>query len=495
MQNLKKYQHVIIAIALLLVNFAIKGIFLSSNSLGGDEPFSVYHAQMNISSILNLLAEGNNPPLYEIILHFWIKFFGISEFSVRFPSLLFSCITVLFIYKLGIKYLNKRIALYASIAFVFSNYHVLFAHEARVYALLGMLSIISMYYFMGILYDILNPKENHNINPKSSVKKKFIILIIVNTLIIYSHYFGFFIVITQFLFLAFNKNIISKYWKHILVSIGIIGILYTPNIIVVLNRFVESSSSGTWLKPANGLEGIYNMLRQFLNAPVVAVSVIAVLVIALVKYIITWKNRQKNIYYRLIIVWFVFIFFFMFGISYIVPMFLDRYLMPAAVAFVLVLGIAVDYIISKPKYNYIVPIIICLLLIATVKPNITNKRNVEETVEKIKEIKDTNTLVIICPSHFILNFAYYYDKEIFKDYTNDDTYSNINNALSLKNIYGINHISEIDYKKWEHIVFLDAAASFSYPDNDIINTLNANYSVQNEYKIYEIFDVIEYKVE
>ena len=176
-------------------------------------------------------------------------------------------------------------------------------------------------------------------------------------------------------------------------------------------------------------------------------------------------------------------------------MFLDRYLMPAAVAFVLVLGIAVDYIISKPKYNYIVPIIICLLLIATVKPSITNKRNVEETVEKIKEIKDTNTLVIICPSHFILNFAYYYDKEIFKDYTNDDTYSNINNALSLKNIYGINHISEIDYKKWEHIVFLDAAASFSYPDNDIINTLNANYSVQNEYKIYEIFDVIEYKVE
>ncbi|MDD2635580.1 MAG: glycosyltransferase family 39 protein [Bacteroidales bacterium] len=494
MKCFKKYEHIIIAIVLLLTNFVIKGVFLSSNSLGGDEPFSVYHAQMNIGSILNLLAEGNNPPLYEIILHFWIKIFGISEFSVRFPSLLFSCISVLFIYKLGIKYLNKRIALCASIVFIFSNYHVLFAHEARVYALLGMLSIISMYYFMGILYDILNPKNNNKNNPNCSVKNKLITLIIINTLIIYSHYFGFFILITQFLFLTFNKSIISKYWKHIFVSIGVIAVLYIPNILVVLNRFIESSSSGTWLKPTNGLESIYNMLRQFLNAPVVAVCAIVILISALVKYIITWKNRQKNIYYRFIIVWFVFIFFFMFGISYIIPMFLDRYLMPAAIAFALVLGIAIDYIISKPKYNYILPIIFCALLITTVKPNITNKRNVEETVEKIKEIQDANTLVLICPSHFILNFAYYYDKEIFKDYNNDDAYSNINDALSLKNIYGINHINEIDYKKWEHIVFLDAAASFSYPDNNIVNTLNANYSVQNEYKFYEIFDVIEYQV-
>lgn len=492
MNILKKHEQTIIAIVLVLINFLIKGIFLSSNSLGGDEPFSVYHAQMDIASIIRLLAEGNNPPLYELLLNLWIKLFGISEFSVRVPSLIFSSMTVLFIYKLGTKFLNKRIALYASIIFIFSNYHILFAHEARVYSLLGLLSVISMYYFMSIIqYCTIDTKVENYL--KSSVRNNLIILIIIDTLIIYSHYFGFFILLTQFIFIAFNKKIISKYWKQILICSSIIGLLYLPNIFVVLNRFIDSSTNGTWINPPNGIDSIYNMLRKFSNAPVVAVFVILILVSSFVKSIINKKTEQKNIYNRLVVFWFVFVFFFMFGISYLVPMFLDRYLMPGAIAFSLVIAISIDYIIKIQKYRYIIPIVICLLFAVTVKPNITNKRNVEETVDKIKEIKDSNTLVLICPSHFILNFAYYYNIEIFKDYNTNEIYSNIDKSLNLEGIYGVNSINEINFKKWDKIIFLDAAASFSYPNNNIKNQLDANYNLKNKYEFYEIFNVFEYK--
>lgn len=493
---LRKHEQTITITILLLINFLIKGMFLSSNSLGGDEPFSVYHAQMDVASIIRLLSAGNNPPLYEILLHFWIKIFGISEFSVRFPSLLFSCITVLFIYKLGNKYLNKRVALYASTLFIFSNYHILFAHEARVYAFVGMLTAISMYYFVGILYDVIdNKKTEHDDNLEHRVRNKIIILILINTLLIYSHYFGFFVLIAQVLFLAFNRPLILNYWKQILISAGIIGVLYSPNIIVLLHRFIESSSNGTWVKSPDGLASLYNMLRQFSNAPVVTVIVISVLLSAFVKFLIMNKNEPKNIYNRFIVFGFVFIFFFMFAISYLVPMFLDRYLMAAAIAYSLLIGICVDYLIKTPKFSYIIPAIVCLLFIASVKPNISNKRNVEETVKKIMAIKDPNTLVLICPSHFILNFTYYNNIEVFKNYNVDDSYSNINNALSLENIYGINNIEAIDYVKWKHIVFLDAAANFSYPNNNIKSALDANYHLQNEYKFYEIFNVFDYKLE
>lgn len=477
---------------LILMNLLVKGAFLSSNSLGGDEPFSVYHAQMDVDSIISLLSNGNNPPLYEIILSFWIKLFGISEFSVRFPSLIFSCLTVFYIYKLGRNYLNNRIAIYASLIFIFSNYHILFAHEARVYSLLGFLSVTSMYYFMGIIDYCYQYNE--------SIKRKVIIsnviiLVIVDVLIIYAHYFGFFILVIQFLYFVFNKSLVRKYWKQLTGVVLIIGIFYLPNIFVVYNRFIASSSTGTWVKAPNGIEGLYNMIRQFSNAPVVAVVVITVLLIFFIKIMLSKIRNKREVINKntvFILFWFFCIFFFMFGISYYVPMFLDRYLMPTAVAFSLVIAISVDYIVEQQKYRYIVPMVIIVLFISTVKPNISNKRNVKETIDKIKETKDSNTLVLLSPSYFLINFAYYYDIETFKNYNEDSIYSNIITSLKLENVYGVNNIDEIDVKKWKRIVFLDAASSFSFPYNNIKKELDANYALVNQNHFQEIFDVYEY---
>lgn len=557
MTSIKKHEQTIIILVLLILNFLVKGIFLPNNSLGGDEPFSVYHAQMNIASILKLLSEGNNPPLYEIILHFWIKYFGISELSVRFPSLIFSCITVLFIYKIGFKYLNKRIAFYASIVFIFSNYHILFAHEARVYAFLGMLTAISMYFFLGILDDYKRSSqtaENDIINKKTT--RKFIILSIVNTLIIYSHYFGFFVLMTQFIFLMFNLPILFKFWKKLLLSTGIIALLYSPNILVLFNRFIDSSS-GTWVKPVENLGNLFDLIYLFSNnIKIVYLLVISILLAAVWKlfyhlkankYVIgffligiiplffltsysiffqtpfLWRltsnvvysigfpililcvtvilivlnektKISKNLNYSFIVFWFVIIFFFMFVISFTVPMFIDRYLMTASIAFPLVLGIAADYLIKTPVYKYIIPIFLISSFIVTVKPNISNKRNVKETVEKIKKIRDSNTLILICPSQFSLNFAYYYNIDMFKDYNVKDIYSNINNSLIAENIYSINNISEIDYKKWNKIVYLDAAANFLEPNNNIIKELDTKYKLKKNYKFDEIFNVFVYEL-
>jgi len=139
---------------------------------------------MSIPAIIRLLAEGNNPPLYEILLHFWIKLFGISEFSVRFPSLLFSGVTVFFIYQIGRKFLTNHIAILASVIFIFSNYQIELTHEARVYALLGLLTAAAMFYFMDILQRcILNP--THKIPFHAIIR-----LAIVNAMLGYAHYFG-----------------------------------------------------------------------------------------------------------------------------------------------------------------------------------------------------------------------------------------------------------------------------------------------------------------
>ena len=492
---IKKEKHIVLLALVLLLNLVLKGIFLSSNSLAGDEPFSVYHAQMDIMSIINILSEGNNPPLYEIFLHFWIDVFGISELAVRLPSLIFSCLTLLFIYKIGRRYLNDRIAIYSSLLFIFSNYHILFSHEARVYSLLGLLTVMSMYYFMWILKYCSN-ESIRSATSNYKLRKNVGALTILNSLIIYSHYFGFFVLLVQFIFFISNRKRIAEYWKYFLLCISIIGFVYLPNIHIILSRFIQSSTQGTWIEPPNGLDSFYNMLRQLCNAPVVTVCAISLLIISLVKFLITKKENAKNrLHVRLVILWVSFIIVVMFTVSFRIPMFIDRYLMPAAVAFSLVLGIALNYINPIRKFPHLFPAVFIILFAASAQPNITNKRNVSETVNFIKENQDTNTLVIICPPELLFNFAYYYDKDIFKNYNTEDVYLNIKKSLGSNNIHAAYNIAEIDYRKWRQIIYLDAAANFSYPDNSIIQRLEEDYQLNKKSHFKEIFNVYEYSLE
>ncbi len=471
---------------LVLLNFIVKGVFISSNSIAGDEPFSIFIAQLDITSIIKQLSTGNNPPLYEILLHFWIKLFGISALSVRALSLLFSCITIQFLFKIGRNYFNKRIAIYASLIFIFSNYQITFAHEARGYALMGMLASISMFYYLKIIID--NKLNNWD----------YTLLILANILIIYSHYFGFFVLIVQALHFISSKQLWHKYYKYFLLSIGIITLFYIPNILVFLRRLIDSSDNGTWIQPPNGFESIYNMLWSFSNAPIVTVSVIAVLLSALIKSVTRKKMLNSNcLANNLIIIWFVFIFFFMFFISYWIPMFFDRYLMNAAISFCLLVAIAFDYIIEKKYARYIIPGFVCFLFIITTKPNITNKRNAKESIEKIKQLMSEEKVIIyFSPSYYDLNFIYYFDNNIFRNYDNNNIKINIYKYFHKKNIFPIDNVSQIEQGLWQNthkIVYLDAGADFSFPNNGILNLLENKLKTQNKFEYYEIFKIYEFR--
>ena len=138
----------VIPILFFLFNVVLRAFGIEINSLAGDEPFSVYFAQMDLPDILRHLRPGNNPPLYELFLHYWIKTFGISEVAVRIPSLIFVSVTAAFLYKIGDEFFTTQAGIVAGVLFSFSNYATYFAHEARVYALFGMLTCISFYYFL-----------------------------------------------------------------------------------------------------------------------------------------------------------------------------------------------------------------------------------------------------------------------------------------------------------------------------------------------------------
>jgi hypothetical protein len=431
--NRDRLLKIFIPIALLLLNFILKIIYLDSTSIAGDEPFSIYHAQMDVSAIIAQLSQGNNPPLFEILLHFWIKLFGISAFSVRFLPFLFSTALVYFIYKIGISFFNARIAIIASLLFSFSNYHIFFSHEARVYPLFALLSTISMFAYLSLI-----KKENNN--------RYLSLLIVANILLCYAHYFGFFIPFIQLVCCLVFPPVRSKIFKKYLFASLLFIAAYIPNISVLINRFLLSRSDG-WVSPVS-YEDLYTMLWRFSNVPFTTVLLLTLLAAAVIKL---FKNRFKNssVYGKIIVVWFLLPYSLMFFVSmkylpHNIPVFLDRYVIFISIAFYLSLAVAADYIFSNSRFNYIWLSIPVFLMLFTCKPNVDNKRPVAAAVEKIKELKTEKTIVFYTPFFFGFNFAYYYNIEYFKDYNPINPYENIETRLSEENIFPLENAAYID---------------------------------------------------
>lgn len=462
----------------VLLNTLLKGLFLSSTSIAGDEPFSIYHAQMDVFSIVRLLSSGNNPPLYEIILHYWISIFGISEWAVRLPSLIFSSITAFYIYKIGVKYLTLEIALTACVLFIFSNYQILYAHQARGYTLFGMLTTMSLYYYIQF------------INQKTEPFKYSWWFIIINVLLIYTHYFGIIVLGIEVTFILFNAHLRQLLWRKMLFIFSIIAICYLPMLYTMFIRFTDSVTNGTWIQAPDGFNSLFGMVKTFTNMPVVASISILFFLIAIIKFFIL--KEKLNLTNKLLSYWFVVGFFGMFLVSYAVPVFLDRYLMFTAIPFILLLGAVANNLLKGRVIAFLPAFIICILFIATTSLNITNKRNVRESVQYVESLKKDSTMVIISPKHFVLNFAYYYDKQVFKNINTTNIYTNIDLDFAKNNIYATNAIAELDYKNYNHIIFLNAGADFSFPENNIEKELSQQYNDTSTQKFYEIFIVKEF---
>lgn len=474
---IKKYY---LPVCLVLINIIIKTIFISSESISHDEPFTIYHAQFDFFNIIHYLKNYNNPPLYELLLHFWIKLFGISAFAVRFLPMLFSSFSVWFIYKIGERFFDKNTGLVASLLFTFSTMQIWYAHDSRVYSLFLLLTLVSFFLFFKLLQEQQLSKTNS------------FFLILVNVLILYAHYFGFFILLLEalivFVWFLKNKNILYSFVKIILVIL----VFYIPQIIVLFDRFFTSAKNGTWLKVPSGLESLYNMIWSFTNAPVVAVTAIILLIVGFSKFLVFAKFKIENPFVKYVTIWFLFPFFFMFFVSYKIPMFLDRYLIFITPAFYLLLAISVKYVFQKKNMYYALSILLIGAFVVSSSFNPNKKRLIKETVEFVKSKKHKNTIVLVCAPDFMPSFVYYYNLDHFKAIDQFSEYGKMEQLMNSENVYFINRLDSTIYNKmktFNEIIYLDAGADFSVPNNSIKNDLTNKCEIKEEQFFYELFNV------
>ena len=143
-----------------------------------DEAFTYVVSRNNIGDIIKLTAGDFNPPLYYVLIHYWMMVFGSSEFAMRMLSFTFFIATAYVAYLIMHtvwKISEKKSIIYVGL-FLFNPFLLTYAFEARMYSMLAFFASLSYYAFL---------TKKRRLNIASCV------------LGLYTHYFMVFILLTQ----------------------------------------------------------------------------------------------------------------------------------------------------------------------------------------------------------------------------------------------------------------------------------------------------------
>ena len=143
----------------LVLFFTLLGGFLRVLLLGTkgmwlDETFSVWVANHSIPEMLHWVVQiDQHPPLYYLLLHYWIALKGDTPYYVRLFSVLFGAGTIPVIYLIGKRMSGAVVGLIAAMFLALSPFNIYFAQEARMYTFLTFNAAVAIYALVRLLTD------------------------------------------------------------------------------------------------------------------------------------------------------------------------------------------------------------------------------------------------------------------------------------------------------------------------------------------------------
>lgn len=355
----------LIPLGLLVLNLLLKFTFVDLMAIGHDEPHTIHYASLDkVWRIIVEATHTNNPPLFEVLLHYWMELFGSSVVSMRTLPVLFSSLSVLVINRIGTKFFNPSVGLLAALTFTFSDLHILHSHNIRVYALYTLLCCISMYSFLRLT------KEPSN-------KKHLILLALVNAINLHVHFFTAFVILVQGASLIVLKELRRSLLKnYLLAGLGTLA-LFLPYLALSYTRFrfLDQYQEGGIDLISPNLGALYGQMTEFLNTPFMAVTFALIFLVAASFFMSRWYRDRPlvlSVPSKIVLIWSIGLYIFLFALSQEIPIFISRYLIFVSVGFYFLLAISVDLLARKVPKGYFLSAFVVVVMITTCHPNKDN---------------------------------------------------------------------------------------------------------------------------
>ena len=237
-------------LAMCLVGIVLR-LIPDFQSFWADELYSVSNTYA-YSSFGNLFLKqmitGANPPLYETLLFFWAKLFGVSELSARLPSMIFGVISILVILYYGPKIIGIKPAFLLAALLSMSWSAIRFSHEARSYSLLILLCVILL----------LHSAKLVMVRKQEKISNRMVSLnILLGFLLCYTHYFGAVLYFSNTLILFFY---LRKSRLKILVAGVFSMLLFVPWLVINLMNVVATNAN--WITQKSFLASLEMLGRN-----------------------------------------------------------------------------------------------------------------------------------------------------------------------------------------------------------------------------------------
>jgi uncharacterized membrane protein len=210
---------------------------LNRQSLWFDELDVVVRAQRPFDEVLRTFTTaGENGPVYNVLLALWIRIAGISEIALRFPSAVAGTLAIPLLYVLARRLAGSQTALLAAGLLAISPYHVWYSQEAKMYALIVLLALLSSLLFVEAL------ERNRPIWWAAYV--------VATTMMFYSHVVSVLVFVAQSLYAVLARRNWRGRERSWLIAAGLLTLPYIPIALWALD--VVSGRAYAW-QPDVGL--------------------------------------------------------------------------------------------------------------------------------------------------------------------------------------------------------------------------------------------------
>jgi 4-amino-4-deoxy-L-arabinose transferase-like glycosyltransferase len=272
-------RHLQLLAGITLAGALLRFTTLDVQSYWLDEVATVNVLRHGFGDVFSAVSAGEStPPLYYVIAWGWSKVFGTGEFGLRSLSALFGTATIPLAFVLGRELVGRRTGVVAAALCAFNPLLIWYSQEARSYALVVLLTGLSLLAFLRALDD--------------GSARRLATWALISLAAIATHYFAGFLVGAEALWLLYRL----RPRRHAVIAVAVVGAAAAALFPLALHQ--RSTGAARFISESSLARRLAQVPKQFavgyqgpLETPI---TIVALLLIAFGIFLILTRTTARS---------------------------------------------------------------------------------------------------------------------------------------------------------------------------------------------------------